>query len=334
MNPKKALEEQIEKLDQQIEETRELLRDPSYKGMAEVEINRLKEERAALEESLEGMSAISNQQLAISNENSNYKDVILEIRAAAGGEESALFAADLARMYEKFAESQKWKITEIEKIETGIGGLKQGTFQISSSSAASASSAKGGYGGESASGGSPYSLLKYESGVHRVQRVPKTEKSGRIHTSTITVAVLPQVEEKEIEIGPNDLRIEAFRSSGPGGQHMQKNESAVRITHIPTGITASSQQARHQLANKELAMGILRARVYEYQQSTVSTQQSALRKEQIGEGARSEKIRTYNFPQNRITDHRIKKSWHNLENILNGELQPIIEELATQLELP
>ena len=328
MDPQKALEEQIEKLDQQIEETRELLRDPSYKGMAEVEINRFKEERVKLEESLEKVQSSPRLRsgqapFKVQSERgkNSYKDVILEIRAAAGGEESALFAANLARMYEKFAAVQKWKITEIEKVETGIGGLKQAIFEISAAKPVSRLN-------------TPYSQLHLESGVHRVQRVPKTEKSGRIHTSTVTVAVLPQVKEKEVEIKPDDLKIEAFRSSGPGGQHMQKNESAVRITHIPTGITASSQQARHQLANKELAMQILRARVYEHQRSAVSGQQSALRKEQIGEGKRAEKIRTYNFPQNRVTDHRIKKNWHNLEEILDGNLEPITNELTTQLGLP
>lgn len=317
MKPKKALEEQIEKLNQQIEETRELLRDPSYKGMAEVEINRFKEERVKLEENLEKMQ---NEKYQMSNgktETSNYKNVILEIRAAAGGEESALFAANLARMYKRFATTQGWKVIEMETADTDTGGLKQGILQISSSKPSVPSS--------------PYSLLQFESGVHRVQRVPKTEKSGRIHTSTVTVVVVPQVEEKEVEIKPDDLKFEAFRSSGPGGQHMQKNETAVRITHIPTGISASSQQARHQLANRKLAMQILRARVYDYQQSEIGNRKSEIRKKQIGTGERSEKIRTYNFPQNRVTDHRIKKSWHNLEEILDGNLTPIVDELTTQL---
>jgi len=312
MSTKRKLEEEIARLDQQIEETRELLRDPSYKGMAEVEINRLKEERAALEETLEKLANGRWQVASGKKEETSSKDVILEIRAAAGGEEASLFAADLARMYEKFSESKGWKVTAVDRIETGAGGLKQGVFEISSASSLRPT---------------PYALLQHESGVHRVQRVPKTEKSGRIHTSTVTVAVLPLIPEKNLAIKPEDLKIEAFRSSGPGGQHMQKTESAVRITHLPTGLTASSQRARHQLANKELAMRILCARIYDYQQSTISNKQSTLRKEQIGSGERSEKIRTYNFPQNRVTDHRAKKSWHNIEEVLNGNLDLILKEL-------
>jgi len=215
------------------------------------------------------------------------KGVIMEIRAGTGGEEAALFAANLFRMYTKFAEKQGWKIAIINSNQTSLGGFKEVVFKLSNSDV--------------------YSKLKQESGVHRVQRIPKTEKSGRLHTSTATVVVLPEVKKEELKINPKDLKIDTYRASGPGGQYVNRRESAVRITHLPTGLAVAAQQERTQLANKETAL------------------QMAIRRQQIGTGERSEKIRTYNFPQDRITDHRINKKWHNLEDILNGNLKPIIK---------
>jgi len=228
--------------------------------------------------------------------NTNPNNVIIEIRAGAGGDEAALFAADLFRMYTKFAEKQGWKV----KI------LNANTLQISGTNA--------------------YELLKQEGGVHRVQRIPETEKSGRIHTSTASVAVLPQIEQAQIEIKPSDLKIDTYRASGPGGQYVNKVETAVRITHLPSGIVVSSQNERSQGANKENAMNILRSKVYSLKMEQEIKKIGQERKAQIGTADRAEKIRTYNFPQDRITDHRIGKSWHNIEDILNGNLWPILKK--------
>jgi peptide chain release factor 1 len=237
------------------------------------------------------------------------ESVILEIRAGTGGDEAGLFASELLRMYQKFAQSQNWKFSLLETTTGGIGNLKQATAEITDHT-----------------GEDIYQLLKNESGVHRVQRVPRTEKSGRIHTSTVTVAVLPFVPTSQVEINPQDLKIETFRSSGPGGQHMQKSDSAVRITHLPTGITASCQSDRVQQRNKEKAMEILRARLSSMLQRQQKSKVDELRREQIGSAGREEKIRTYNFPQNRVTDHRLKKSWHKLKDILDGNLLEIITQ--------
>jgi len=233
------------------------------------------------------------------------ENVIVEIRAGTGGEEAALFAARLFRMYSRFAEKQGWKVSILNSNRTSIGGYKEIVFKIL--------------------GKEVYPKIKQESGVHRVQRIPKTEKGGRIHTSTATVAIMPQVKKEEVKINPRDLRIDTFRSSGPGGQYVNKRDSAVRITHIPTGIVASSQQERTQLANKETSFQILRSKLYARQLEKELRKQGANRREQIGTGERSEKIRTYNFPQDRVTDHRIKKKWHNIESILDGNLEPIIK---------
>lgn len=232
--------------------------------------------------------------------NINPNNIIIEIRAGAGGEEAALFAANLFRMYAKFAEKQDWK-TKI---------LDNNILQISGQNA--------------------YEYLKQEGGVHRVQRIPETEKSGRIHTSTASVAVLPQVEQTQIEIKPNDLKIDTFRASGPGGQYVNKTESAIRITHIPTGLVVTSQTERSQGANRENAMNILRSRLYALKMNQEIEKLGQERKNQIGTADRSEKIRTYNFPQDRITDHRIGKSWHNIESILDGNLQPIIKKFQKE----
>lgn len=238
--------------------------------------------------------------------NPNPKNVIIEIRAGAGGNEAALFAAGLYRMYTRFAEKQGWRTKLLNANRSELKGFKEVIFQIN--------------------GDGVYSKLKQEAGVHRVQRIPETEKSGRIHTSTASVAVLPQVESKEIEIKPSDIRVDTFRASGPGGQNVNMRSTAVRITHIPTNIVVSSQDERAQGSNRENAMNILRARLYIMKTEKELKKLGQERKAQIGTADRSEKIRTYNFPQDRITDHRIKKSWHNIEDILNGNLSPIIKK--------
>jgi peptide chain release factor 1 len=235
------------------------------------------------------------------------KNAIVEIRAGTGGDESALFAADLFRMYSYYAENRKWKITLLDSHPTPIDGFKAITFV--------------------AEGKGAYGRLRYESGVHRVQRVPKTESSGRIHTSTATVAVFPEAEEVEIKIDPNEIKIETFRSAGPGGQSVNTTDSAVRITHIPTGISASCQDEKSQLRNKLQAMRILRSRLKDFYESQKEEEISAQRRKQIGSGDRSEKIRTYNFPQNRATDHRIGLTLHQLETILAGDIDQLINRL-------
>ena len=237
------------------------------------------------------------------------KNVIVEIRGGAGGDEAALFAADLMRMYAMYAETKRWKCEILSTSETDIGGYKEVSFAIN---------------GEGA-----YSRLKFESGVHRVQRIPSTESGGRIHTSTVTVAVLPEVEEVEVEIHPNDLRIDVFRAGGPGGQCVNTTDSAVRITHIPTGVVVSCQDEKSQHKNKDKAMKILRSRVYDIFLQQQNDAISAERKSQVGTGDRSERIRTYNFPQGRVTDHRIGLTLHRLEAILNGALDEIIDALIT-----
>ena len=233
------------------------------------------------------------------------KAIIMEIRAGAGGEEAALFAANLFQMYSRFAEKQDWPTTLIGSNLTELGGYKEIVFEIK--------------------GKELFNKLKQEAGVHRVQRIPTTEKSGRIHTSTVSVAVLPIANETEISINPNDLRVDVLRSSGPGGQNVNKIESAVRITHLPTGLVVNCQDGRSQQHNKEKAMQVLRSRLLAKKKEKELGERSAERREQIGTADRSEKIRTYNFPQNRITDHRIKKSWHNLDKIIDGNLEPIIK---------
>lgn len=230
----------------------------------------------------------------------------MEIRSGAGGDEAALFAFDLYRMYTKFAEKQGWKTKILSANRSSLKGFKEVVFQIK--------------------GKDVFPKLKQEAGVHRVQRIPETEKSGRIHTSTVSVAVLPQVEEKEIQIKPNDLKIDVFRASGAGGQYVNKRESAVRITHIPTNLVVSCQDERTQLANKENALKVLRSKLYNRKKMTELKKMGQKRKDQIGTADRSEKIRTYNFPQDRITDHRINKKWHNLEKTLDGNLKPIIKK--------
>ncbi|MDD2731066.1 MAG: PCRF domain-containing protein [Candidatus Portnoybacteria bacterium] len=231
--------------------------------------------------------------------------VILEIRAGTGGDEAAIFAADLFRMYTKYAQSQGWNFSVLNSNPTPLGGYKEIILEINGTDA--------------------FGALENESGVHRVQRVPKTEKSGRVHTSTATVAILPKVSAIEIKINPADLKVEFTRSSGPGGQNVNKLETAVRLIHLPSGVTVTCQSERSQLQNREKAMEMLRAKLFEFNQQRQSSQIGDQRRQQIGSAERAEKIRTYNFPQNRLTDHRLGKSWHNLEMILDGKLETVIK---------
>ncbi len=287
----------------QLEETKEMLQDDldeEMRAMAREEVNTLTDEKQALEAKLRVM--------LLPKDPNDDKDVIVEVRAGAGGDEAGLFAADLYRMYSLYAQSQGWKTAVLTQNESGIGGFKEIVFEVHGQGA--------------------YSKLKYESGVHRVQRVPQTESSGRIHTSTATVAVLPEMDEVEVEIDLNDVRIDIFRSSGPGGQSVNTTDSAVRLTHVPTGLVISCQDEKSQLQNKTKAFNILRAKLYEIEQQRIAQEHGDARRSQVGSGDRSEKIRTYNFPQTRVTDHRIHYTSHRLEGIINGEIAEFVEALT------
>jgi len=268
-----------------------------------------KEELSGLERSREELREKIGAELNPADPNDK-KNCIVEIRAGTGGDESALFAADLFRMYSKFAESQKWKLELLSSNRIGIGGFKEVIFSVNGKNA--------------------YGFLKYESGTHRVQRIPETEKQGRVHTSAATVAVFPEAEEVDLEIKNEDLRIDTFCSSGPGGQSVNTTYSAIRITHIPTGLTVSCQDQKSQHQNKDKAMQIMRSRLLAKAEEEKKSKEDQARKQQIGTGDRSEKIRTYNFPQDRITDHRIKKSWSNIPKILDGELGDVIKSLKEE----
>jgi peptide chain release factor 1 len=292
------------KLEQELSDTRALMEmeeSPEMQELAEQEITRIEGELEELYERIRLM--------LLPKDPKDAKNVIVEIRAGAGGDEAGLFAADLYRMYTRYAELQNWKTDMLDFHDTGVGGFKEVVFQVKGKGA--------------------YSRLKYESGVHRVQRVPATESQGRIHTSTATVAVLPEIDEVEIDIDPADLDIDVYISSGPGGQHMQKNATAVRITHKPTGMVVSCESERSQTQNRERAMAVLRARLYEMEEERQMAERGEERRHQVGSGDRSEKIRTYNYPQNRVTDHRIGLTIYRLENIMNGDLDEFIDELAT-----
>ena len=280
-------------------EIMETEKDKEMKDLAEMEMLEAKEKLPILEEELKF--------LLIPKDPDDDKNVICEIRGGAGGEEAALFAGTLFRMYTMYAESKHWKLEILNENETGLGGYKEISFMVT--------------------GKGVYSRLKFESGVHRVQRVPDTESSGRIHTSTSTVAVLPVVEDVEIEINPSDIKMDVYRASGAGGQHVNKTSSAVRLTHIPTGIVAECQTERSQLQNREYAMRLLRSRLYEIEKQKRDSELANERKSQVGSGDRSEKIRTYNYPQGRITDHRIGLSIYQMEDFLNGNLDEMIDSL-------
>ena len=290
---------------EELEGTKTLLTDdtdPELRELAETEVARLQARLDELEPQLH--------QLLLPKDPRDDRDVIVEIRAGAGGDEAGLFAADLYRMYTRYAERQRWQTELLNAHSTGIGGFKEVTFDVK--------------------GRGAFSRFKFESGVHRVQRVPVTESSGRIHTSTATVAVLPEADEVEVHVDPKDLEIEAYGSSGPGGQHMQKNATAIRIIHKPTGMVVACESERSQTQNKLRALAVLRARLYEQERQKQEAEVAETRRAQVGTGERSEKIRTYNFPQNRVTDHRVGLTLYRLPDILDGDLDPFIDGLAAR----
>lgn len=290
---------EYKKVQKDMEEAKEMMQDSEMKQLAEAEYYESKDMLPKIEEELKI--------LLIPKDPDDDKNIICEIRAGAGGEEAALFAGTLFRMYTMYAEKKHWKLEILNENETGLGGYKEISFMIT--------------------GKGVYSRLKFESGVHRVQRVPDTESSGRIHTSTATVAVLPVVEDVEIDINPADIKMEVFRSSGAGGQHINKTSSAVRLIHEPSGIVVECQTERSQLQNREYAMKMLRSRLYNIEKEKQDSEIANARKTQVGSGDRSEKIRTYNYPQGRITDHRIGMSIFQMENFLNGDLDDMIDNL-------
>ena len=295
---------ELKQVRQGLAEARAMLADPDMKDMAEEEIASLAPREPVLEEEIKV--------LLLPKDPNDEKNVILEIRAGTGGDEASLFAAEIFRMYQRFAEQHKWKIELLSMSESGVGGYKEVIAIIV--------------------GDRVYSQLKWESGVHRVQRVPATETQGRVHTSAITVAVLPEAEEVDIKIEAKDLRIDTFCSSGPGGQSVNTTYSAVRVTHIPTNTVVSCQDEKSQIKNREKGMRVLRSRLYEVEMDRQNAELAKARKEQVGTGDRSEKIRTYNFPQNRLTDHRIGLTLHQLDLVMEGRLQPIVDALIAHYQ--
>ena len=293
---------EYKKCKETVEESLVMLEEESDEDMREMLKEELNDSKKRIEE-LEDELKI----LLLPKDPNDDKNVMVEIRAGAGGDEAALFAAEVYRMYVHFAESQRWKVELMEAEEIGIGGMKSVTFMIT--------------------GASAYSVMKYESGVHRVQRVPETESGGRIHTSTITVAVMPEAEEVDVQIDEKDIRIDVMRASGSGGQCVNTTDSAVRLTHMPTGIVIYSQTEKSQIQNKSKAYALLRAKLYDLELQKKHDAESELRRSQVGTGDRSEKIRTYNFPQGRVTDHRIKLTLYTLDAVMNGDIQEIIDNL-------
>jgi peptide chain release factor 1 len=287
-----------------LEGARQLLADPALADLAADEVRGLEQQQAELEERLKF--------LLIPKDPRDEKDVIMEIRAGAGGDEAGIFAADLFRMYTRYAEERRWKTEILSQSDTGVGGYKEVIFEVRGQGA--------------------YSRLKFESGVHRVQRVPLTESSGRIHTSTATVAVLAEVAEVDIDIPDRDVKLDTYRSSGAGGQNVQKNATAVRLTHLPTGMVVTCQDERSLIQNRLRAMSILRARLYEFEVAKRQQAEAAERRSQVGSGERSEKIRTYNYPQSRVTDHRIGVSSYNLPSVIDGNIDQFIDELSARAQ--
>jgi peptide chain release factor 1 len=295
---------EYKKIKADIAEARELLDgtlDKDFRELVQAEFDEAREKLTQVEGELK--------LLLVPKDPNDNRSVIVEIRGGAGGEEAALFAGDLFRMYTRYGERHRWKSEILDINETEIGGIKEVVFSIEARGA--------------------YSRLKYESGVHRVQRVPSTESSGRIHTSTVTVAVLPEVDEVDVDVNPNDLQIDTYRASGAGGQHINKTDSAIRITHLPSGIVVTCQDQRSQHKNKDKAMKILRSKLYEQAQEQQNSEIAQARKSQVGTGDRSERIRTYNFPQGRVSDHRIGLTLYKIEEIMDGDLDDILDALIT-----